>query len=871
MENLSRMRFLRTFGRYFLLSIGGIVVVLLIITAIYKDRVAGIFIEEIRNRSEMEISVSDSRLTLLRRFPRASFELRDILVLSVPAFTGNDTLISASSVSLEFRIFDLLRKRYNIERITVSDGKVSILTDHNGISNYPSLVNESVTTGAGININLKNIRITDIELSIINQMKDLLAEITLNSARLSGEIAGTDIGMRAEGDFKIGKLHLNGIVITNPIEASLYLDMFKSDSEISLKKGTLTLESMSFAVEGEFAPSTGLTNLLISAENADIAKLSGFIPVKYKTFSRYKPSGKVTATCRAEGFMTRESMLNYKIDFSVKDAKLEIPGTDIRLSESGLSGYYTNGEQNNARSSRLILNKIDIHSGNSFITGTISLHNFADMAIHADITTQFGINEVMPFFRANSISGGTGTVRTSLQFGGTFPGRDSISLRSLLALNPSGNIYLSDAGIRVGEYLIDDADGNLMINESIWVDGLAFTFNGQRAMVNGEIGSFISWAMGSTETLKIKGTLSANLIDTELITGHGSKGVERSVPVLIPPGYEISMRFSTDEFRHKTFTATDVTGTLNYYSNIARLDTFSIKSMGGVVTGSATLLRNKGGYYSSEGRINYENVDINNAFISFNNFRQEFIKAENLGGRISGRYSMRMEIDSMLNPIIASISSEGKFSILNGELINFEPVKKMSKFIEISELENIKFSQLENEFFIVNQSLAIPQMDIKSSAVDLGISGRHMFNGDYEYHVRLLLSQILSRKAPKKSPNNEFGIVVDDGLGRTSVFLKLTSTGSRESVGYDMAAARTDIKQNLKNEKQNLKTILKEEFGWYGKDTVSAPAQVPLQKPKFNIIWDEGVNRDDTIKSDTLQKGQKSNAVRDLFKKIIKG
>jgi hypothetical protein len=628
---------------------------------------------------------------------------------------------------------------------------------------------------------------------------------------------------------------------------------------------------MSFAVEGQFAPATGSTNLIVRADNADIAELSGFLPSKYKDFSRYRPSGKVTATCRAVGFITKESMLNYEIDFSVKGARMEIPGTGIRLTESGLSGYYTNGEQNNARSSRLILNSIDLNSGSSFLKGTMSLHDFDAMSVHADITTQFGVNEILPLLKANSLTGGTGSVRSSLQFSGAVPGKDQINLRSLLALNPRGNIYLSEAGLKFGEYLIEDVDGNLMLHESIWIDGLSFTLNGQRAMADGEVTNFLSWAKGNTGTLKIKGSLSANLIEPGLISGQTDKTKGKSAPVLMPSGYEISLSFSTDEFRHKTFTATDVSGVLNYYSNIARLDTFSMKSMGGEVSGSATLLHRQDGSYSSDSRLFYKNVDINSAFISFNNFRQEFIKSENLKGNLSGRYSMRMDIDSMLNPLISTISSEGQFSIMNGELINFEPVKKMSKFIEISELENIKFSQLENEFFIVNQSLAIPQMEIKSSAVDLGISGKHMFNGDYEYHVRLLLSQILSRKAPKKSQNNEFGIVVDDGLGRTSVFLKLTSTGMKETVSYDLAAARSEIRQDLRNEKQNLRTILKEEYGWYGKDTVSAPNQVPVPKQKFNIIWDEGVSRGDTIKPDTLKKDQKGNTVRDLFKKIIKG
>jgi len=291
--------------------------------------------------------------------------------------------------------------------------------------------------------------------------------------------------------------------------------------------------------------------------------------------------------------------------------------------------------------------------------------------------------------------------------------------------------------------------------------------------------------------------------------------------------------------------------------------------MGGEVNGSASMVRNKNGSYSSNSSVNFRDIDINSAFLSFNNFSQSFILAENLKGSVSGRNKMLMDLDSFLLPAYSSISSVGQFSIINGELINFEPVKSMSKFIDISELENIKFSKLENEYFIANETFAIPQMEINSSAVDLGISGKHLFNGNYEYHVRLFLSQILSKKAPRKSPNNEFGIVEDDGYGRTSLFLKLTKEGDKETVAFDMAATKADVKESLRDEKKSLRTILNEEYGWYAKD--STATQVKEQKPKFRIIWDEGAVPPDTIKPDTIKTSPTESKIKGFFNKIIKG
>ena len=177
---------------------------------------------------------------------------------------------------------------------------------------------------------------------------------------------------------------------------------------------------------------------------------------------------------------------------------------------------------------------------------------------------------------------------------------------------------------------------------------------------------------------------------------------------------------------------------------------------------------------------------------------------------------------------------------MNGALINFDPVKQLSRFIELSELENINFQQLDNDFFIRNNYLYMPQMEVKSSAVDLSVNGKHSFDNDYEYHVKMLLSEILSKKRTKNKSNiTEFGVVEDDGLGRTSLLLKIIGKGEQAKVRYDMKAAGTQVKASMKKEKQTLKTILNEEYGWFKND--SAVNQKPVQKKsRFKITWDDG-------------------------------
>ena len=77
-----------------------------------------------------------------------------------------------------------------------------------------------------------------------------------------------------------------------------------------------------------------------------------------------------------------------------------------------------------------------------------------------------------------------------------------------------------------------------------------------------------------------------------------------------------------------------------------------------------------------------------------------------------------------------------------------------------------------------------------------------------------------------------------------------------------MKAARGNIKQSLKTEKENLKSIFNKEYGWFSKDSTIKQEAAP--RPKFRIEWDET----DTIKTraDTSTV-KKENGINRIFKK----
>ncbi len=139
--------------------------------------------------------------------------------------------------------------------------------------------------------------------------------------------------------------------------------------------------------------------------------------------------------------------------------------------------------------------------------------------------------------------------------------------------------------------------------------------------------------------------------------------------------------------------------------------------------------------------------------------------------------------------LVADISAV----IRNGELNNFEPMKKLNKFLDDEGLSKLRFSDLKNDIHIENKTIYIPQMEIRSNVTDIKISGTHTFDQQIDYR---LITPLRTRK--KIDDQEAQGAVEDDGSGRSKLFLKIVGTTNNYRILYDTEAVKKKIISDLK-------------------------------------------------------------------------
>ena len=307
---------------------------------------------------------------------------------------------------------------------------------------------------------------------------------------------------------------------------------------------------------------------------------------------------------------------------------------------------------------------------------------------------------------------------------------------------------------------------------------------------------------------------------------------------MFPPHISFNALLSVNSLTYKKLATQNISGNFSLSDEILRGTGISIKALGGQITADGLI----NGKYSNKAQIvtkaNFKGVDITQLFYQFNEFGQNSLVSSNIKGKADASINFATSLYSDFSVNTESVEAIADVEIRNGELNNFEPLQALSKFLDAKELRNVKFQTLNNRIEISHKTVLIPNMQIKSSALDLAGYGTHTFGNDIDYHVNMLLTDVLRAKQKSKKVADQY--IEDDGYGKPRLFLKMTGPISDPLVQYDSKAVKNKIIDDFRNEKQVFKEVIQKEFGKKKSETTSTTGNATKKEStEFQIEWDE--------------------------------
>jgi hypothetical protein len=812
------------------------------------------------NHLTTEIEVDDISFSLLKSFPYASVRFKNVYAKSALNFAAGDfagqdidTLLTANSIFFEFGILKLLSGNYEIRNININKGRLKILTDNKGGTNYSIWESQEKKQPQDFNMNLQSLVLSDIEIDL-NNLRDKYSVSAYNKKLIiKGNLTGSLNNVIVKGNVRIADFYINNKYLFGDKELYMETSILNNDKNYEITKCKIRLGSISCNVIGDISESQPPSiNLNISSGKAKLSEILSFFQNKSEfSHAVYSVSGNVNFSSKISGNISQISPPHIAAAFNVTNGTLLNKKTREKLTGIILKGSYSNGEQNNPGTSAIYIDDFYARTNNSTLKGKLSIDNVSLPHFRIILNAGIDLNEMHNFLDLDTLEYINGNLDAKIDITGVIPDINNITKKDFIGFTKNCMLSFSGTNFKIaGTGLIfNNINGEILIKDNVKLSNLSLSIGSNTFIVDGILDNLFEFALLRNKYLVLNADISSDIINIKtpltykLQNNTGKEKSDASLPLNLIVNANVKLNSLTID----KFEASDISGVIKYYPGTINFNIAHLNSFNGTIKGHGVIFE-RADDYSVQLQSDLNMLDIDRFFYSFNNFGQNFIVDKNLKGHLSGDVVFSAIVDKKSGFLKETIKADGFLKIENGELIQFEPMMGLSRYIALEELNHIKFKTLNNEILIRDQIITIPEMDIYSSAFNITALGIHKFDNSYDYRIKVSMTELLFNKARKKRKEmDDFGIIEDDELGKISIPLKFIGEGDNYEITFDRKTALGTLKKNIQNEKKVLGKILRDEFDYSHRDSTIKEKEINNKSAGFNISWEEQYDKKDAI------------------------
>lgn len=774
---------------------------------LYKDRIIEHFITEMNAQLNTPVHVDRFGANIIDNFPYVAITLENVVVEESYSWS-TDTLLSAKKIGLSFNPIELLQNQYVVHRIAIYSGTAKFKINRSGEYNY-SIFKKAENNKSAV-FDLNRIELNNVNFQYINLVSNKSVDLYSDHLRASIQAYGQLFEFKGKGSVLSNSINVNGKNylenITFASNIHLYYD--QSDKIVTINSSSLISNESEFIIKGNYGLSSGEIDISVNNDNTTIQTLLALLPLRYSSkMEKYRSRGKGHLQLSLHGISNSEHSPAIDIQFGLSNTSIFHPEYNTQLDSVSLIGEYASSSFNDLSKAKLKLTDVQAVLSGKLIQGNLELNNLVSPHIKTDFSGELDLTSLLNFYPNSQIEEASGAVVLNVSINGDI---QDLKKRSTIGLvKTTGEIDLDTVTIKMKNLDLPyrQVNGKLLFNNNdLAISGLSGYYGSSDFLINGYFKNFVSFMLLENQPVGIKADLQSQLIDLdELLSGGVSfnENNNGNYTLSINPNLILKFNCSIEQLKFRRFLGTSIKGDLLVKDQLASTNDISLNTMEGSIrlAGSVDASTPKIKVFT-DAQLN--GIAINQAFFVFENFNQDFLIDSHLQGNMKAYVTASMTFNKNLELNAQSLTSDIEVSIINGELNNFEPMQRLSKYLDEHELSALRFSELKNEIHIEDETIYLPEMEVHSNVSNITIGGTHTFDQNIVYTV---VAPLNNKK--RRDRDEIFGAIEEDKSGRAKVFLKISGTTSDYEVSYDKRAVKKEIISDLKREVQELKDAFK--------------------------------------------------------------
>ena len=821
---------------------------LLAISLVYEDQVKKAIVGQINKQLKAPVQVGEIEFSLFSNFPNASLSFYNISAKSV--YLGKDVkqcpsqLFAAEKITLQFNLLDVFNKNYSIKQLDLTGVDLNLFTDTENLDNYHVWISDTTSSSSNVGFKMKAISAKQINFKYVDDASKVKMALQLFKTKMKGEVNQSDFAFLFNSELNVDSLSIDKIDYLQNKKTSVNGSVYSKDGNLYIAQTALEIAKLNVQFDGVIKKDETI-DFKLKGKDLDIQSFLSLLPETYQNkLENYKSSGQFESNLHIFG---NQSMPQIKADFTIVNGKIIEKKSKTELEQLQIKGSFSNGSKKSNSTSTLQLHNFSSIIHNNPISGKLSITNFDNPFVEANLIAKLDLNDIKKLLQLDTLSVLTGKAELDLKIAAPL----SQLQNGELPISKKGQIsgFLKVENMRF-QFIHDKLDYN-QLNADLYADDnyilvkkLQFNHGKSNVDIEGEISNFQSLFARNEQNAVLRAYFNSSHFELEdwLPQSNSNKVQKSNSEATYLNRIDLKLKAKIDQFSFDKFEAKSLSSTIYFKNSSFRFDSLRFLTMQGKAQGKGNIDIKADGAFDLYLNAQLSRINITQLFSQLNNFGQQTLTDKNIAGKLSADVVYKSSWTNLSQIKPNSIVSDANIVIEEGELNNFEPLNKLSRFISVSELQRIKFNKLENNISIVNEKIIIPQFEIKSSALNLFCSGTHTFENQVDYHFKITLNELLSKKRKREAPvKSEFDEIEEDAQGKTTLFISMIGPIDNPKIKFDKKELKKYVKDEIANEKKTVKQLLKDEFGLYKKDKSLKEKEAPKTKgsKQFDVEWDE--------------------------------
>jgi hypothetical protein len=139
-------------------------------------------------------------------------------------------------------------------------------------------------------------------------------------------------------------------------------------------------------------------------------------------------------------------------------------------------------------------------------------------------------------------------------------------------------------------------------------------------------------------------------------------------------------------------------------------------------------------------------------------------------------------IDNNLSVLQDRVSGSTRFSVVDGQLTDFEPLQRLSNFLfKNRDFSNVQFGKIYSTMYLNQTRIEFERMEVQSTAISMFVEGTYDLKDSTDLSIQIPLSNV--KKRDQNIPPENIG--TDAKVG-PSVFLRVRpNKEGKTEISYD--------------------------------------------------------------------------------------